>query len=176
MGVYEQLFDDDENMRMNCEDSWKRGVEEGMEKGMEEGMEKGMKKGMEEGLMPLTYFEVLFLMGILLFSESRPDYCILETGMGGRLDATVLCEPVMCIITSISIDHREILGDTLEEIARQKALEERRKQEEEKKATAPSRPAGRRYGWTASAAASRPSLLRKSVIVPARSACYSTLQ
>jgi len=80
-----------------------------------------MKKGMEEGLMPMTYFEVLFLMGILLFSQTGPDYCILETGMGGRLDATVLCQPVLCIITSISLDHMKVLGDTIEEIAREKA-------------------------------------------------------
>ncbi len=70
---------------------------------------------------PLTYFEILFLMSLLIFSRKDVDYCIMETGLGGRLDATVLTNPVICVITSISFDHMEILGNTIEEIAAEKA-------------------------------------------------------
>lgn len=70
---------------------------------------------------PLTYFEILFLMSMLIFSQKNVDYCIMETGLGGRLDATVLTNPVLCVITSISLDHTAILGDTIEAIAAEKA-------------------------------------------------------
>lgn len=60
-------------------------------------------------------------MGMLIFSQKAVDYCILETGLGGRLDATVLSNPVLSVITSISYDHTEILGDTIEKIAAEKA-------------------------------------------------------
>ena len=80
-----------------------------------------MEKGKVQGLQPLTFFEILFLMGMLIFSQKEIDYCILETGLGGRLDATVLSNPVLSVITSISYDHMEILGDTIEKIASEKA-------------------------------------------------------
>lgn len=80
-----------------------------------------MVKGEEKGLQSLTFFEILFFMGMLIFSEKAIDYCILETGLGGRLDATVLSNPVLSVITSISYDHTEILGDTIEKIAAEKA-------------------------------------------------------
>ena len=68
------------------------------------------------------YFEFLFLIGMLWFSEKRPDYLILETGLGGRLDATnSLPDKVMTVITRIGLDHTAILGETLGEIAREKA-------------------------------------------------------
>lgn len=70
---------------------------------------------------PLTYFEILFLMSLLIFSRKDVDYCIMETGLGGRLDATVLTVPVLSVITSISLDHTAILGDTIEAIAAEKA-------------------------------------------------------
>ena len=80
-----------------------------------------MEKGEKQGLQLLTFFEILFLMGMIIFSQKEIDYCILETGLGGRLDATVLSDPVLSIITSISYDHMEILGDTIEKIAAEKA-------------------------------------------------------
>lgn len=80
-----------------------------------------MVKGEEKGLQSLTFFEILFFMGMLIFSQKAVDYCILETGLGGRLDATVLSNPVLSVITSISYDHTEILGDTIEKIAAEKA-------------------------------------------------------
>ena len=80
-----------------------------------------MEQGRKNGLQSLTFFEILFFMGMLIFSQKDIDYCILETGLGGRLDATVLSNPVLSVITSISYDHMEILGDTIEKIAAEKA-------------------------------------------------------
>lgn len=69
-----------------------------------------------------TYFEMLFLMGMVIFAESKVEYVALETGLGGRMDATNSIEnPLACVITSISMDHMEYLGDTLPQIAGEKA-------------------------------------------------------
>lgn len=69
-----------------------------------------------------SYFEFLFLMGMVIFREAGVDYLILETGLGGRLDATNVIErPLACIITSISRDHTAYLGETIPEIASEKA-------------------------------------------------------
>lgn len=68
-----------------------------------------------------SFFEFLFLMALTVFEEEQLDYCIIETGMGGLYDATNVLEPKLCILTSISMDHMEFLGNTLEEIAIQKA-------------------------------------------------------
>lgn len=76
----------------------------------------------EEGDYHPTYFEFLFLMGMLIFEAEDVDYLVLETGLGGRLDATnSVTEPLACVITSISLDHVEYLGDTVEQIAGEKA-------------------------------------------------------
>lgn len=76
----------------------------------------------EEGLEHPSYFEFLFGMGMKAFQESDVEYIILETGLGGRLDATNAPEhPQLTVITSISLDHTEILGDTVEKIAAEKA-------------------------------------------------------
>jgi len=69
----------------------------------------------------LTEFEGLTLMAILYFHTIRPDYCIVETGLGGRLDATNCLTPSCCAITSIGFDHQAILGDNLALIAAEKA-------------------------------------------------------
>lgn len=69
-----------------------------------------------------TYFEFLFLMGMVIFDEADVDLLVLETGLGGRLDATnSIVSPLACVITSISLDHVEYLGDTIEKIAGEKA-------------------------------------------------------
>ena len=69
-----------------------------------------------------SYFETLFVMGMLYFQKKHVDFCVLETGLGGRLDATNSVKaPLATIITSISLDHTEILGDTIEQIAGEKA-------------------------------------------------------
>ena len=70
---------------------------------------------------PPTYFEAVTLAAFRWFAEEQVDLAILEVGMGGRLDATNLCDPILSLITSIGFDHREYLGDTLAAIAREKA-------------------------------------------------------
>lgn len=75
-----------------------------------------------EGYAHPTYFEILFLIGMVLFSRSQVEYLVLETGLGGRLDATnAIAHPLVCVITSISLDHVEYLGDTIPAIAGEKA-------------------------------------------------------
>ena len=76
----------------------------------------------EKGDYHPTYFEFLFLMGMLIFEKEKVDYIVLETGLGGRLDATnSVRNPLACVITSISLDHVEYLGNTIPEIAGEKA-------------------------------------------------------
>lgn len=71
---------------------------------------------------PITFFEVTTAAAFLLFSETPADWLLLETGLGGRCDATnVVAAPNATIITSISIDHQEFLGSTVEKIAFEKA-------------------------------------------------------
>ncbi len=68
-----------------------------------------------------TFFELLFLMGMVIFREEKVEYIVLETGLGGRLDATNAVQtPVLTAITSIGYDHMEYLGNTIEEIAGEK--------------------------------------------------------
>ena len=75
-----------------------------------------------EGSYHPTYFEMLFLMGMLIFAQAGVDYVVLETGLGGRLDATTaVSNPLACVITSISLDHMQYLGNTIPEIAGEKA-------------------------------------------------------
>lgn len=75
-----------------------------------------------EGFYHPTFFEYLFFMAMLLFQDAKPDYVILETGLGGRLDATnSVSHKELAVITRISLDHMEYLGDTPEKIAVEKA-------------------------------------------------------
>ncbi len=74
------------------------------------------------GDAPITYFEITTVAALLAFSRVEADYVLLETGLGGRLDATNVVEtPRLTVITPISIDHQQYLGDTLPEIAGEKA-------------------------------------------------------
>ena len=68
-----------------------------------------------------SFFEMTFGLALQHFKEERCDICIIETGLGGRLDATNIVSPILSIITSISLEHTAILGDTLEQIAAEKA-------------------------------------------------------
>jgi dihydrofolate synthase/folylpolyglutamate synthase len=68
-----------------------------------------------------SFFEFMTGMAFLRFAEAKVDIGIIETGLGGRLDATNVLDPEISIITSISLDHTDILGDTLEAIAAEKA-------------------------------------------------------
>ena len=71
---------------------------------------------------PLSVFETIQAAAFLLFAETPADLCVLEVGLGGRWDATNVVEhPAACAITSISMDHRDFLGDTLAQIAGEKA-------------------------------------------------------
>jgi dihydrofolate synthase/folylpolyglutamate synthase len=69
----------------------------------------------------LTFFEILTTMALKYFNEKKADFVVLETGLGGRLDATNACDSLVSIITSLSYDHESILGHTLPEIAFEKA-------------------------------------------------------
>lgn len=76
----------------------------------------------KEGIGSPTEFELICAIAFLYFAEKNCDICVLEVGMGGRLDATnVIDPPLLCVITPISYDHMEYLGDTLEKIAFEKA-------------------------------------------------------
>jgi dihydrofolate synthase/folylpolyglutamate synthase len=68
-----------------------------------------------------SFFELMTVMAFLHFAKSKVDLAILETGLGGRLDATNVVDPELSIITSISLDHTELLGDTIDQIALEKA-------------------------------------------------------
>jgi dihydrofolate synthase/folylpolyglutamate synthase len=71
---------------------------------------------------PITYFEITTVMALLAFARTPADALLLETGLGGRLDATnVIDRPALTVLTPISIDHQQYLGDTLTRIAAEKA-------------------------------------------------------
>jgi dihydrofolate synthase / folylpolyglutamate synthase len=76
-----------------------------------------------EGDLPWhpSFFEMLTAMAFEYFARSRPDMVVLEVGMGGRLDATNVVAPRVSIITDIALDHQKYLGETVAEIAREKA-------------------------------------------------------
>ena len=69
----------------------------------------------------LTFFEALTAVAFDLYATVKPDYTVLETGLGGRLDATNICEPEVAVITRIGLDHCDWLGGTIAEIAEEKA-------------------------------------------------------
>ena len=68
----------------------------------------------------VSYFEFLTAMAFLHFQKKKADIAVLEVGLGGRLDATNVVIPLVSVITNISLEHREYLGNTLEQIAREK--------------------------------------------------------
>ena len=68
-----------------------------------------------------SFFEWTVIMAFSYFKEQKVDYAIIETGLGGRLDSTNIIKPLACLITNISFDHQDLLGDTLEKIASEKA-------------------------------------------------------
>lgn len=74
------------------------------------------------GGAPITYFEITTVAALLAFARTPADWTLLEVGLGGRLDATnVIDTPALCVITPVSYDHQQFLGDTLPEIAGEKA-------------------------------------------------------
>lgn len=75
----------------------------------------------KELLSPPTYFETLTCLAFLYFEEQKVDAVVLEVGMGGRLDATNVVDPVISVITTISGEHQKFLGETVSQIAFEKA-------------------------------------------------------
>ncbi|GHT47771.1 bifunctional folylpolyglutamate synthase/dihydrofolate synthase [Endomicrobiia bacterium] len=70
----------------------------------------------------LSYFEYLTALAFIYFAEQKVDIAVLETGLGGRLDATnIIKKPLVCVITSIAKEHQEVLGDTIRQITYEKA-------------------------------------------------------
>src|SRR5579859_5880991 len=74
------------------------------------------------GTLPMkpSFFEVLTAMAFLYFAEQQVDIAVLEVGLGGRLDATNITEPLVSVIADIELDHQQYLGETITEIAREK--------------------------------------------------------
>lgn len=77
-------------------------------------------KALIEEVKP-SFFEITVAMAFLAFAEAEVDIAVIETGLGGRLDSTNIITPLLSVITNISYDHKDILGDTLPEIAAEKA-------------------------------------------------------
>jgi len=69
----------------------------------------------------LTFFEVTTAIAFKYFREMKTDYCVIETGLGGRLDATNVLNPLAVVITTISLEHTNVLGNTIAQIASEKA-------------------------------------------------------
>lgn len=76
----------------------------------------------EQGFDGLAFFDFIFVMAVCFYAEKKPDYVVIETGLGGSTDATAaLSSKMVSVLTSISLDHTEILGETIGEIAAEKA-------------------------------------------------------
>lgn len=86
-------------------------------------VERTAERLIEDGELPWhpSFFEILTAMAFEYFANSRIDIAVLEVGMGGRLDATNIVEPLVSVIADISLDHQKFLGNTIAEIAREKA-------------------------------------------------------
>lgn len=82
---------------------------------------KAVDKVVELGYDNPTQFEIISCAGFLYFYEKNVDFAVIEVGLGGRLDSTNVIDPIVSVIASISYDHMNILGDTLEKIAFEKA-------------------------------------------------------
>lgn len=77
-------------------------------------------KAISEEIKP-SFFELTFVMALEYFAQQKVDVAVIETGLGGRLDSTNVITPLLSVITNISFDHKDILGDTLAKIAYEKA-------------------------------------------------------
>ncbi|MBS6043010.1 MAG: bifunctional folylpolyglutamate synthase/dihydrofolate synthase [Clostridium baratii] len=83
-------------------------------------VKEAVDKVIEEGYTHPTEFEIITCIMFKYFYDKKVDYAVVEVGLGGRLDSTNVVNPVLSVITSISLDHTNILGNTIEEIAREK--------------------------------------------------------
>jgi dihydrofolate synthase / folylpolyglutamate synthase len=84
------------------------------------GLVEGLADSLPGGFSPTT-FELLTLLAFLAFRDAGCDDAVVETGIGGRLDATNVIAPEACVVTPLDLEHTDILGDTIEEIAAEKA-------------------------------------------------------
>src|SRR5579884_1389392 len=86
-------------------------------------IERTAERLIEDGELPWhpSFFEMLTAIAFEHFATSKIEIAVLEVGMGGRLDATNVVEPLVSVITDISLDHQKFLGNTIAEIAREKA-------------------------------------------------------
>ncbi|MBU3146479.1 folylpolyglutamate synthase/dihydrofolate synthase family protein [Clostridium sp. CF012] len=82
---------------------------------------KAVEKVVELGYNNPTEFEIITCAGFLYFYKNNVDFAVVEVGLGGRLDSTNVIIPILSVITSISLDHTQILGDTIDKIAYEKA-------------------------------------------------------
>ncbi len=82
---------------------------------------KAVEKVVELGYNNPTEFEIITCAGFLYFYKNKVDFAVVEVGLGGRLDSTNVITPALSVITSISLDHTQILGDTIDKIAYEKA-------------------------------------------------------
>ena len=113
--ISEQIFVEIYKKLVDFVEQYKQYSEENSDKIIEEKTEKKVD------YIP-TFYEFLFFMAMLYFEEQKAEVIILETGLGGRLDATnVIDAPKVTVITEIGMDHMEYLGDTYEKIAKEKA-------------------------------------------------------
>ncbi|MBT6774047.1 bifunctional folylpolyglutamate synthase/dihydrofolate synthase [Candidatus Woesearchaeota archaeon] len=80
-----------------------------------------MKRKVEENEIDTTFFEFTTAMAFQYFADEQVDFAVVEVGLGGRLDATSVIDPEICVITNISLEHTRVLGETKEEIANEKA-------------------------------------------------------
>ena len=74
-----------------------------------------------ETIPGLTMFEVTTALAFLYFARQQVDLAVIEVGLGGRLDATNVIVPTVCVITPVNLDHTDVLGDTIAKIAAEKA-------------------------------------------------------
>jgi len=74
-----------------------------------------------EGGTPVTFFETMTAIALAAFADAPVDVAVVEVGLGGSWDATSVCDPQVAVVTRVDIDHADLLGDTIEEIAREKA-------------------------------------------------------
>ncbi len=82
---------------------------------------QAVRPGLAKGLGKPTYFELLTACAFLYFRRKNVDFAVLETGVGGRWDATNVVRPLVSVLTSIGYDHQDVLGESLTAIAREKA-------------------------------------------------------
>lgn len=81
---------------------------------------KQLQQAQADTGIPLTFFELTFALGLLWYASEKVDIVVLEVGLGGRLDASNICDPILSIVTNIAFDHEAYLGDTLDKIAYEK--------------------------------------------------------